>query len=322
MKTFKLFFPGALLLFACLFLFSACDDDDNDGDNGNVRFEITDAPVDDPNVEGVYVTITGLEVNGQAIADFEGPLTINLMDYRDGEVKRLGFADLDAGTYNDVTLMLDYDADQNGNAPGIYVQTTDGTKHALATTNNTDAEIEVNGSFTVDENDSQENVIIDFDLRKAVIYSQSGSDPDYSLVTDAELDEVTRLVTEENTGTIEGDFDGDLTQAGDVIIVYAYRSGTYTNSERQGQGTSNIPFKNAVTSAVIDGNEEFILPYLPQGTYELYFVGYEDSNNDGRMEMKGALSLDVLGDINPNNVTVKAKETVNLNLEITGIIPF
>ncbi len=317
MKTSKMIFSGAMLLFASLFLFIACEDDDNDN-NGNVRFEITDAPVDDTNVEGVIVTIVGVEVDGTPITDFEGPVTFNLMDYRDGEVKRLGFADLDAGTYNNVTLILDYDNDQNGNAPGVYVQTTDGVKHAVKTSGNTDTEITVNGSFTVDENDSDETVVIDFDLRKAISYSQSGSTSDYSLVSDTDLDAVARLITKEDAGTIEGDFDGDLSQAGDVVVVYAYEKGSFNITERLG----NVAFKNAVTSAVVDGNEEFTLNFLEEGTYELHFVGYEDDNNDGRLEMVGTLLFDILGDINPNNVTVDASETVNLNLEITGVTPF
>lgn len=316
MKTSKFFFLGTLLLCASLFTFSACDDDDNDND-GNVRFEITDAPIDDPNVKGVIVTIVGVEVDGQPISNFEGPLTFNLMDYRDGEVKGLGFADLDAGTYSNVTLIMDYDRDENGNSPGVYVQTTDNVKHAVKTSSNTDTEISVDGNFVVDENNSNETVVIDFDLRKSIMYSQSGGNSNYQLVSDADLDAAARLVTKEDAGTIEGDFDGDLTQAGDVIVVYAYKTGTYNNSERQG----TVPFKNAVTSATVDGNEEFTLNFLPQGTYELYFVGYDDTNSDGKLEMVNTLILDILGDINPNNVTVKANETVNLNLEITGINP-
>ncbi|MFN7117738.1 MAG: DUF4382 domain-containing protein [Saprospiraceae bacterium] len=319
MKTSKMFFAGAMLLFASLFLFAACNNDDDDDDNnGNVRFEITDAPVDDPNVEGVFVTIVGLEVDGTPITDFEGPLTFNLMDYRNGEVKALGFADLNAGTYSDVTLIMDFENDQNGNGPGVYVQTNDGVKHALNTNNTLDSVINVSGSFTVDQNNSQEAVVIDFDLRKAITYSTSGDTSDYNLVSDDDLDEVARLITKEDAGTIEGDLDGDLAQGGDVIVVYAYEKGAYNVSERLG----NVPFKNAVTSAVVDGNEEFTLNFLEEGTYELRFVGYEDTNNDGRLDMLGTLLFDVLGDIDPDNITVKASERVNVNLEVTGITPF
>lgn len=321
MKTFKMFFSGALLLCASLFLFTACDDDDNN-DNGNVRFEITDGPVDDPNVKGVIVTIVGVEVDGQPITDFEGPLTFNLMDYRNGEVKSLGFADLQAGTYSNVRLIMDYNRDENGNTPGVYVLTEDNVKHALTTSTARDSAITVAGNFTVDESDRSDNVVIDFDLRKAVNYSQSGSTTDYTLVSDAELDAVARVITKEDAGTIKGNFDGNLSQAGDMIVVYAYKKGTYTNTERQAQGTSGIFFKNAVTSAVVSDGGDFTLSYLQEGTYELYFVGYDDTNNDGRLEMRGSVLLDILGDINPNNVIVDPKVTTNLDLKITGLTPF
>ena len=101
-------------------------------------------------------------------------------------------------------------------------------------------------------------------------------------------------------------------------MVYAYKKGTYSITERQGE----VAFKNAVTSAVVDGNEEFTLNFLPEGTYELYFVGYDDTNSDGRVEMTGSLLFDILGNINPNNVTVEASETTNLSLKIKGITPF
>jgi hypothetical protein len=321
MNTLKMFCSGALLLFASLFLITSCNDDDDDDNNGNVRFEITDGPIDDPEVTGFFVTVVGVQVDGQPLTDFEGPLTFNLMDYRDGEVKRLGFADLDAGTYSDVRLLLDYNRDANGNAPGVYVQTTGGAKQTITTSTARDSAVSVTGNFTVDENDSRKEVVIDFDLRKSLVYSSGGTSK-YTLVTDAELDQAARLVAKENTGTIEGDFEGDLEQAGTVVVVYAYRKGTYSSTERQGTGTSRVQFKNAVTSAVVDGNEEFRLSFLPEGTYELYFVGYQDTNNDGKLEMKGSLQLDILGNINPNNVTVKAGAKTDLNLKITGILPF
>jgi len=118
----------------------------------------------------------------------------------------LGSADLEAGTYSDVTLILDYDQDENGNAPGVYVQTTDNVKHALKTSGNVDSVINVTGDFVVDEKNSNESVVIDFDLRKSIRYTSSGSTSNYQLVSDNDLDAVARLITKEDAGTIEGDF--------------------------------------------------------------------------------------------------------------------
>lgn len=320
MKSLKLSFRSYVLLFATIFLFAQCNDDDTSTSEGNVRFEITDAPIDDVEVKSVFVTITAIRVNGEIIEYFDGKQTIDLLAYQNGKVKGLGSADLEAGAYSDVELVLDYDSDQNGNAPGCYVLTNDGTKHALKGSGNLSNTVNINGVFQVTEKDKT-NLVLDFDVRKAVTYSDGSNSSDYSFVTDNEMNATTRLVAKAKAGSIKGKVTNQ-SQAGSRIVVYAYKKGTYSESEAQPQGASGIRFVNAISSDVVANDGSYQISFLEEGDYELQFVGYEDTNNDGKLEIKGALLLDLIGNLDLNNISVAANSEVSLDVEIKGVLPF
>lgn len=320
MKSLKLSFRSYVLLFATIFLFAQCNDDDTSTSEGNVRFEITDAPIDDVEVKSVFVTVTAIRVNGEIIEYFDGKQTIDLLAYQNGKVKGLGSADLAAGTYSDVELVLDYDSDRNGNAPGCYVLTNNGTKHALKGSGNVSNTVNINGVFQVTEKDKT-NLVLDFDVRKAVTYSDGSNSSDYSFVTDNEMNATTRLVAKAKAGSIKGKVTNQ-SQAGSRIVVYAYKKGTYSESEAQPQGTSGIRFVNAISSDVVANDGSYRISFLEEGDYELQFVGYEDTNNDGKLEIKGALLLDLIGNLDLNNISVAANSEVSLDVEIKGILPF
>lgn len=320
MKSLNVLFRSMLFLLTATFIFTSCEDDDTSTSEGNVRFEITDAPIDDADVESVFVTVTAIEVDGEPISNFEGKQTIDLLAYQNGKLKGLGSADLDAGAYSNVQLVLDYVADADGNAPGCYVLTKDGTKHDLQMDAGADTRLNVAGSFMVEET-GKHDVVLDFDIRKAVTYS-SNNVSDYSFVTDSELDAANRLVMKSNAGSIAGNVSGDMAQAGSQIVVYAYKKGTYTDNEMEPAGASDIRFKNAVTSAKVQASGTYKLAFLEEGEYELVFIGYEDADSDGQLELKGSLILDILGSLNLDDVSVKAQSEVSLDVEIKGILPF
>lgn len=313
------FLPGcALALLA--FGFSNCTKDENPAGTGKVRFEITDAPTDDPNVEGVFVTVANVKVDGENIDGFMGVQTIDLMAYQNGQVKVIGEENsLAAGTYNDVRLVLDVEKDASGAAPGCYVLLKDGTKQALTLAGGAASEIKAGGTLDVAAEQTSA-AVLDFDLRKSIVYG-SGVGA-YKFVTDSELSNAVQLKMKSGTGTISGHLtDAFSGQAGDKIVVYAYKKGTYSADEALSQGTSGVTFKNAVCSAAADGEGNFTMAFVEKGEYELHFVGYEDTNNDGKLEAKGFLLLDLLGSIDPTGVHVDASATVRLDLSIIGLLP-
>jgi hypothetical protein len=321
-------FLGGITLIAFATLLTNCSKDDNDGTTpteatGDVRFEITDAPIDDTNVEGCFVTVTAVKVDGEVISNFSGKQTIDLLAFQNGNVKSLGFAELEAGTYSNVALVLDYESDVNGNSPGCYVQTTDNVKHDLQASANSANELTLSSeSFTVEENGST-NIVMDFDVRKAVKRQEDNTEDKYDFVTESELKSSVRVVKKDRTGKVKGKCNDNLNMTG-RIVVYAYKKGTYSkNTETTGQGSSQIMFKNATSSAVVDGNGNYTLAFLEEGDYELHFFGYEDSDNDGEQEIQGELQLSILGSLglDLNNVSVDANAELSLNVDVTGIIP-
>ncbi|MEM6967569.1 MAG: DUF4382 domain-containing protein [Bacteroidota bacterium] len=313
------------MLLLCTLVFVNCtEDDDMSTIQGKAQFEITDAPIDDTNIEGTFVTITAVKVDGEVISDFDGTVTIDLMAYQNGDTKALGFAELEAGTYSNVSLVLDYTQDADGNAPGCYVLTNDNVKHDLQATANSTSELSLNtGDFTVEEN-STTNLVIDFDVRKAITNEGNASTNDqYNFVTEAELRTSLRMVNKATTARVEGEVNDATGVAGDRIVVYAYKKGTFnSNTETTGQGSSDITFKNAVSSAVVANDGSFNISFLESGEYELHYVGYEDNNNDGKLEAKGMLQVNALGSLDILGLQLDASANVNVEVNVLAVIPF
>ncbi len=97
---------------------------------------------------------------------------------------------MEAGTYSSLELVLDYDSDMDGNAPGCYVEMADGTKDKIASTSQT---IDISDSFEISTTNTNE-VIIDFDLRKAIKEKQGESNVRFTnAVTSAEVGGINNL---------------------------------------------------------------------------------------------------------------------------------
>jgi len=324
MITMKHFSQGALMLLLVFTLFTRCKKDDSIGSKGNVQFEITDGPADDAAIKGAFVTIAQVKVDGKEISGFTGRQTIDLMAYQNGNTKALGLAELDARTYNDLTLVLDFEKDAAGNSPGCYVLTTGNVKHNLQASSETMSEIKVNtGSFKVEES-ATAIVVLDFDVRKAIHYENTPSVNDqYDFVTKDELRTSLRMAVKSKTGKVQGTCNDNLGLT-NHIVVYAYKKGTFNkNTEITGQGESQIEFKNAVTSTAVDAQGNYTLSFLEEGDYELHFFGYEDSNSDGKMEMLGELELAIAGGlgIDLSSISITANSSVSVSVLVTGLLP-
>lgn len=325
MKLSRNFLAQIIFFIAITIVFTNCKkDDDMSTVTGTAEFEITDAPIDDTNVQGAFVTVTAVKVDGEVISDFSGAVTIDLLAYQNGNTKALGLGELEAGTYSNVSLVLDYEKDVNGDSPGCYVLATDNTKHSLQSTTSSTGEITINsGNFEVEEN-STTKLVVDFDVRKA-IKKQDNPQPndEFDFVTEAELRTSLRMVNKNRTGKVKGKVNDNLGQGGDRVVVYAYKKGTFNQStETTGQGSSNIMFKNAETSAVVDANGNYNISFLSEGEYELHYVGYEDTNNDGKMEAKGFLEVSTLASLDLLGLQLDASAEVNVDVTVIAITPF
>jgi hypothetical protein len=310
-------------LFGCaVAMFTACNDSEEPMGQGEVAFEITDAPVDDASIKSVVVTVADIKVDGQSLAGFTKQ-TIDLKAYFDGNTKALGSATMDARTYSNVVLVLDLDADAQGGAPGCYALGQDNVKYKLKSTSSGKLDLGISQSWKAVK-DSQAKIVMDFDLRKSIRYSD---DPAirYSFVSDNNLEAAVRLVAKEKAGTIKGSYQESSEVDAEKIIVYAYKKGTFNaTAETQAQGTDGIYFKNAFASAEVKesltGNV-FTVAFLPEGEYELYFAAYSKNTANGRMTFDAMLQSEtsVNGSV-ASIIKVKAATSINISASIKGII--
>ena len=230
-----------LILMAVLFsagLVSCSDDDDSvdqgNGENAQVRFELTDAPGDyeEVNVEVVDVLVqteTSIDADGAdeegwiSVGDVNGGV-INLLDLTGGVTHLLAETQLPAGKLNQLRLVL-------GGENSVVV---DGTEYTLQTPSAQQSGLKLQVNETL-EADTQYTFLLDFDVDKSVV--KEGNTGNYSLKP------VIRVSTQE-AGSIIGSVHPTTHQA---LVVAT--NGTVT------------------VSAYTDAEGKFKLSGLPAGTY-------------------------------------------------------
>jgi hypothetical protein len=316
------FFRISFLLILPL-LFLQCQEDDTpevDPTTGSAQIQFTDAPSDDGSVEGVFVTVAEVRLDGETMPGWDSKQTFDLMAYQNGNVKIFGNTDLEPGMYSNVSLVLDHQTDASGNSPGCYVLRTDGTKEPLEGNAGATSTIELNGAFEIIAQTLQE-VVIDVDLRKTVRY-QNESANTFAFVTQTELENGIRLVQRNRSGGVMGQATNIDSYDDKVVIAYAYREGTYNAStETTLQGDSDIRFANAVTSTKVNVDGSFNLSFLPAGSYEVILAAYEDDDQDGDFTYEGYFSVGVLGELNVSSVSVSPNAQASLLVNLFAIIP-
>jgi len=315
----KTFWKNLGIIFGITLLIISCSDDNG---NDNVEkesyettFKMTDAPIDNANVEGVFVTVADVKVDGSSIQGFT-KTTFDLSALVNGQTKTLGNLQMEAGTYSNVQLILDYGTDMGGNSPGCYIEMADGTKDKIEASSGT---IDIMDSFEIFATNTNE-IIIDFDLRKTIKEEQGTLESDFDFVTATELSAGLRTVNKEATGEIQGTVN-DAENTSDKIVVYAYEKGTYNaEMETQGQGESQIQFAKAVTSAEASGlNNSFSLNFLAAGEYELIFVSY---NKDGdQFYFNSELEVESTTGLDLSAIEITSALQLSANVTVIGTIP-
>ncbi len=309
---------SVLLLCTFLITMSSCLKDDGfDNKSARARIEITDAPIDDPNIKSVFITVVDIKIDGKSWAGFDGKTSFDLLALQNGKTKLLGEGNLDVKTHTEIVLVLDTEADSSGNSFGCYVEDISGVKRKLE--GGSEFIIKAKGNFEA-KKDQTTDLVVDIDLRKSIQY-KTGSTTEFQFVTNAELYESVRLLDKANTGTISGNC-SDGVSSSDKIVVYAYKEGTYNANEKFPQGTSQVQFKNAASSSTVAADGSFSLSFLEPGKYEVYFISYEQ-DAQGVLQAKGELQLNVIGSVlDLLQLNVIAKGSITLDLLVIGILFF
>lgn len=311
----KNYLKNAGIILMSVFTFVSCSDNNDSGmdaESYDTTFKVTDAPIDNANVEAVVVTITNVKVDGRALEAFTAT-TVNLAALVNGKTETLGNLDLKAGSYSNIEFELDFEKDVNGNVPGCYVEMADGTKDALVASSN---KIAIQDKFEVLAK-SANVVVIDFDLRKTVKEDQNNLSDDFNFVTMSELSAGIRVVNEDLSGKISGNAN-DANNTSDKIIVYAYEKGTYNaEAETKGSGESGVTFANAVTSSEVNGlSGSYNLSFLEEGEYEMVFASYTKDGNG--FFFRSMLNAESTTGLNLGAISVTSSVQIDANVTITG----
>jgi hypothetical protein len=285
-------------------------------DEPDARFQtkvyLTDAPIDNAEVDAAFITVAEVRVNGKSLEGFE-KTTIDVSSLQNGKTELFGDLELESGTTSEIVLVLDNETDVSGEAPGNYILTTAGEKKALASTS---GEISINDQVEIEESNDNE-IILDFDLRKIIAAEENG---DYRFVGDAEISNSIRAVNKLNAGTITGtvnDFDDSQSEA---MLVFAYEKGAYAESETQAN-SEGVLFSNAVVSSTVsDNNGNFELHFVEEGDYELHFVSFADNDADEQLELKGEVGASSATAIQLSGFSVEAGSNVSLEVVLLGLL--
>jgi hypothetical protein len=248
---------------------------------GTVTLAITDAPVDNPDINGVWLTIGQVQYNlgsddsgWQSFGDFTGPQKINLLDYQNGLAFLLGSLQLPSGDYHQLRFLLDI-TDQSAAppaSPGCYVSFKDGSTAPLFVPSGMQTGYKAVGSFQVPVN-AVVNITADFDLHKSLRLTQNGQR--YL------LQPTIRLVVDNQAGTIEGNV---ANLPSEKVMVFAYASGAYVDSEAAVQ-SGGTQFPNSAAAAVVDpATQAYKIGFLAAGQYDLVVATV---NADTTLSLKG-----------------------------------
>lgn len=301
------------------FIFQSCSKDDSDaeGKKGAAAVKLTDAPVDNAEVKGVFVTVADVKIDGESHPGFKGKQTIDLMAYQNGNFETLAEGVLAAKSYSNVSLVLDLQSNAEGNGPGCYVLKEDGSKDTLSLNGESNAEIKLNHQFDL-ESESQNDLIIDFDLRKTI----TAKNGNYNFVAANSLQSGLRIENEKETGHVKGKFEDEPSDK-ETFVVYAYVKGNFNaETETQNNEEDELLFANAVTSAKVNSSGEYQLSFLEKGEYELTVAKYEQDTS-GNATFTGVFnfSLSSEGNIFATNVVeVESGVSANIDINLEGLV--
>jgi Domain of unknown function (DUF4382) len=314
MKIQKILVAASLMGSAMSFM-TGCHKDA--AESGQTSFEITDAPVDNANIKGVFVTVADIKVDGSSVAGFSKQ-TIDIKSLQNGTTATLVTAGINARTYSNVTLVLDLDKDAAGNSPGCYILKTTDEKFKLTNSTTASGQMTIvsSKSFQVVSNTAS-HIVVDFNLHKAIRETSSGN---YSFSTNAGLVSALRVVDKNVAGSIRGTYSEQTATSDDKIAVFAYKKGTFNAlTETQGQGEDEVQFKNAVSGTIVASDNTYVIPFLESGDYELHFAGYKKNADNMHYNLDALLGAEVtfngaLSDV----VTVQANADASVSTKITS----
>lgn len=271
MKTMKSLFGLSVAIIALLtFGLFSCSNDEAITGEGQIKLNITDAPIDQEGVSGVFITFTGIEFQKdggpwQTAEEFEGPVTINLLELQNGRTELLGDFTAGAGNYTGLRFMLDApERGRNPSNPGCFIEFEDGRIEPLFVPSGAQTGYKAIGEFTVPLNGTVE-ITADFDLRRSVV--EAGASGIFILKP------TIKVIVNNQAGGIRGNITNREAEIN--YVVYAYEAGTYTEEESADPEAEAVRFPNSLSNTGAEDNGDYMLAFLAPGDYDLVVVAVD-----------------------------------------------
>jgi len=213
-------------------LFTGCEKDSTGSkpNTGTLKIFLADSPAMYDSVNITFSEISAhldsewVRVQGQ-------PKTVNLLDYANGNALLLSSANVPAGKYTQIRLIID--------SATVWV---DSQSHPLVVPSGAQTGLKFGPQFTISEGLSYE-LLIDFDAQRSIVTTGPPNNP-----TGYKLKPHIRVTSRAVTGSISG----LVTNPDDVPVAYAI----------SGADTVN-------TALVNQADSTFVLAFLPEGFYQV-----------------------------------------------------
>lgn len=275
------------LAFAMLLGLCACGSGSSGGTSGgrgnpppgtaSLTVGITDAAVD--SAQEVWVQFTGVTIqptNGSAI-DFTFDLVknINLLSLQGtNSSELLSNEAISPGSYDWIRLHVNAN---NDNVNDTYIKLDDGSVHELWIPSGDQTGLIVNTGFELIATESL-NLMIDFDLRKSVVQRNSAYTlrPTLRMVDITDSGTITGIIAPSQLTTPNCSDNDPAT--GNAVYLF---EGTNVIPSDMRNGNSG-PFTSAnVELNVSNGNYEYVIGFVPAGSYTLAFTCQADLDDPG-----------------------------------------
>ncbi|MCA6078175.1 DUF4382 domain-containing protein [Fulvivirga sedimenti] len=261
----------AFAVFTLIIGIAVASCDSNEGSTGTLKLSLTDAPLDNPDIVAVNLSVVRVDIKGndgwEVLDDFEDPVDVNLLNYRDGNSFLLTEEELPAGGYKEIRLVLDIAEHDGGDAAnrGTYLEFSDGTREPLFVPSGEQSGYKAKGNFTIPP-DGIVGITLDIDARRAVV--EAGNSGKFLLKP------VVRLVEDKDVAMIKGSITSET--AYESLKVFAYEEGSYTEDELIVEPES-VEFPNSITSGNVSEDGAFTLGFINSGTYDLVVALYDEN---------------------------------------------
>ncbi len=246
--------------------------DSNEESTGTLKLSLTDAPLDNSDIVAVNLSIVRVDIKGndgwEVLDNFEEPVDVNILEYRDGNSFLLTEEELPAGGYKEIRLVLDIAEHDGGDAAnrGTYLEYSDGSREPLFVPSGEQSGYKAKGNFDIPPG-GVVGLTIDFDARRAVVEAGNSG----KMI----LKPVVRLVEDKDVAMIKGSLTSETEYAS--LKVFAYSDGSYSEDELIVEPES-VEFPNAITSGNVGEDGSFTLAFMDSGTYDLVVALYDENN--------------------------------------------